>query len=106
MDSVLTTVETKVQDAVLTKIENLVISWVELAMMSANAYSGSGVDSVVRDPGRRDFRGKIKGLQMTASSRKNSHTDLNRNDETPDSLNVEGGNFSVDKRNFDRYRVP
>ena len=75
-------------------------------MKSANASSGSGVDSLVRDLDRRDFPGNIEALQMTASNRINSHTDLNRNDETRGSFTVEGGIFSVKERNFDRYRVP
>ena len=37
VDNVMTSVETRVQDAVLTEIENLVILTVELAMKSANA---------------------------------------------------------------------
>ena len=40
VDNVMTSVKTRVQDAVLTAIENLVIPRVELAMKSANAPSG------------------------------------------------------------------
>ena len=45
----MTAVESRVQDAVLTSIENLVIPLVELAMKSVNALSGRGVESVVLD---------------------------------------------------------
>ena len=41
VDSVMTTVETRVQFAVLTAIKKLVIPRVELAMKSVNASSGS-----------------------------------------------------------------
>ena len=61
----------------MTAIENFVIPRVELAMRSVNASSGHGVGSVL-DPNQGDFLGNIEGLQMTASSKINSHTDLNR----------------------------
>ena len=55
VDSVMITVKTRVQDAVMTVIENLVILRVELAVKSVNASSRSGVVSVVLDPARRNF---------------------------------------------------
>ena len=102
VDSVMTRVETRVQDAVLTALENLVIPRVELAMKSVNASSGRRVDSVVLDCDQRDFSGNIEGLQMTASSRVNSHTDLNRIDETRGNIIVERGDLLVNERNIDR----
>ena len=48
--NVLTTVETRIQDAVLTAIENIVIARVEFAMKSANASSGRSVDGNVLQP--------------------------------------------------------
>ena len=65
VDEVITLVEIRVQDAVLTAMENLVICRVELAMKSVDASSGRGMDSVVLDPDRRVFSGNIEGLQMT-----------------------------------------
>ena len=50
VDKVMTSVETRVQDVVLTAIENLVISRVELAMKSVNASSGRGAFNIVLDP--------------------------------------------------------
>ena len=47
------------------------------------------VGSVVLNPDQRVFAGNVEGLQMTASSRINSHTDLNRIDETCGSISVE-----------------
>ena len=46
-DSVMTVVETRVQDAVMTAIENLLITKGELATKSVNASSGHGVGTVV-----------------------------------------------------------
>ena len=81
VDNVMISVETRFQDAVLTATENLKIPRVELALKSANAPSGRSVDGNVLEPGHRDFLGNIEGLQMTDSSRMNSHTVLNRIDE-------------------------
>ena len=54
--SVMTTVETRVQDAAMTAIEHLVIPRVEQALNSVNASSGHGISSVVLDPDQRIFR--------------------------------------------------
>ena len=54
--SVMTTVETRVQDAVLTAIENLMIPGTELAMKSVNASSDRFMDTVVLDPDQRVFQ--------------------------------------------------
>ena len=47
VNDVMTTVETRVQDAVLFAIENPLIPRVELAMGSANASSGRKLDCIV-----------------------------------------------------------
>ena len=74
----MTAVETIVQDAVLTAIENLVNPTVELAMKSTNASSGRFVDGEVLGADERAFSITVEGLQMTASSAIHSHTDLNK----------------------------
>ena len=100
VDSVMTTVETRLHDAVLTAIESLVVFRIELAMKKVNASSARDIDSVVSDPDQRDFSGKIDGLQMDASARKNSKTDLKKIDETRGIFTVEVGDLSVNERNF------
>ena len=82
VDIVMTTVETRVQDAALTAIENLTISRVQLAMKSANASSGRSVDGNVLIPDQRGFWSNVESSQMTISSRIHSRTDLNRIDES------------------------
>ena len=82
VDNVMKSVETRVQDAVLTAIEILVIPRVELAVKSVNAHSEWSVDGNILEPHQRDFLGDIEGLRMTAFSRRNSHMDLSRIDET------------------------
>ena len=71
VDSVMVTLETTIQDAVLTAIENLVTSIAELAIKSANASSGRSLDGNVMEPDQRDFSGNVEDLQLTASIRKN-----------------------------------
>ena len=93
MDSVMTTVETRVQRVILR---------VELAMNSDNASSGRGVGSVMLDPDQRDFPGNIENLQMTVSIRIDSHTDLIVIDEARGNIAVEGGDLSVNGRYSDR----
>ena len=73
VDSVNTTVKTRVQDAVLTGREHLVFPREEWAMKSANASSGQSVDGNVLEPEQRVFSGNVEGLQMTTPSRKTSH---------------------------------
>ena len=57
-----TAVETRVQDAVLTAIENSVIAGIEPAMKSIKTSSGPDADSVVFDPDRKDFSENIESL--------------------------------------------
>ena len=67
--SVMSTVETRVQDAVMTSIESLVIPRVELAMKSANASSRGSLNVIVLEFDHRDFSEKVEGVQMIPSSR-------------------------------------
>ena len=77
VDRITTTVQRRVQDKVLTAIKSLVIPWEELALKSTNATWGRNVDGNVLALDKRDFSGQIEGLQKTASSKTDSHTDLN-----------------------------
>ena len=95
-------VEIRVQAAVLTAIETLIIPGVELAMKSVNASSGHGIGSVVSDLDQGDFSGNIAGLRMTPSTRINSDTDLNRIDESRGNITGEGGDLLFNERNIDR----
>ena len=74
----------------------------ELAVKSANASSGWSVDANVLEPDQRDFSGNIEGLPMTASSRINSRTDLNRIVETRCIFTVEEDDLLVNEKNIDR----
>ena len=74
--SEMTMVQTRVQDAAMTAIENLIFPKVKLAMKLFHASSRHRVGSVVMDRDRIGFSEKIEVLQMTTSSRVNSHIDL------------------------------
>ena len=102
VDCVMTTAETRIQDAVLFQIENLVIPRVELAMKSVIASCRRGLNSVVLDPDLRGVSGIIEGFQATASRRINSNTDLFSIDETRGNFMLQGGYLTVVERNFDR----
>ena len=64
--------------------------------------SSRNADSLVPDSDQGEVLGNIEGLQMTASSRINSNTSVNKIDETRVSIAVEGGDLLVNERNFDR----
>ena len=100
--SVMTKVETGVQDAILTTIQSSMIPRVELSMKSANASSGRSVDGTVLEPDHRYFSRKIEGFQMTAASKINSHIDLKTVEETRGNITAEGGYLLVNEKRFDR----
>ena len=97
VDNVMTTDETRVQDAVLTAIETLLIPRVEMAKKSAHAAPGRSFDGDVLDLDQRDFPDNIAGLQLIASSGISSRMDLNRIDETRGNNFVEGGDLLVNE---------
>ena len=96
------TVETRIQDALLTAIENSVIPRVELTMKSTNASSERSFNGNVLEPDQIVFSGDVECLQMTASSRIHSRTDLKMIDETRGNITVEGVDFLVNEQNIDR----
>ena len=75
---------------------------VEFAMKPTNAPSERSVDGNVLEPDQRDFLGNIEGVQMNASSRIHSRTDLNKIDETRGNITVEEGDLVVSEKNIDQ----
>ena len=102
VDNVMTRIEARFQDAVLTAIEKSFIPRMELVLNSANASTGRSIDNNVLETDQRDLSGIIQGLQMTAPRRIKSRTDLNRIDETRGSITVNEGDFLVNENCFDR----
>ena len=72
-------------------------------MKSVNASSGRDTANVVPDPIERDF-GTIEGLQINASTTKNSNTHSNRIAETRGNITVEVCDLSIHERNSDRQK--
>ena len=95
-------VETSVYEAILSAMDNLVISRMELAMRSVGISSACNPSSAVCDPDEKDFSGITNGLQMTASSRFNSTANFNGIDEARGNITVEEGDLPVSERNPDR----
>ena len=102
VDAVMTMRETRVQDAILPAMEELVNPRVELAMKSVNASPEREIDSVVPDPNQKYFLGKIESFRMIASITIISNTDLNKIDENCGNITAEGGDLSVNGTKFDR----
>ena len=71
-------------------------------MKSANASSVRSVDGKVLEPEPRDYSGVVQVLQMTALSRIQSRTDLNRIDEIRGNITSEEGDLVVNGKNIDR----
>ena len=84
-------------DAILGAMEKSI--GVELAMKSANASSTHSCSSVMFQPGQGGF---AEGLHITACSILNSHTNLNKNDESRVDNTDEVNDLSVSERKFDR----
>ena len=96
-------VESRMHDAILTAIDNVVIPRVELAVKSITGSAGHGTSSEVQNPDRRDFLGNIRNtLVMSASSRLDLDNELNRNDETRNDVDLEEGDFPALNFNYDR----
>ena len=97
--SVMKTVGIKVQHAVLTAMQSLMIHRKGVAMKSANASSARSLDGNVLEPDQREFLGTVDERQFNTSTRINSHTDLSIIDETRGNITVEGVDLAVNKRN-------
>ena len=85
----------------MTAIEVLVIPEMELAIKPANAPSGRSVDANVLELDQWNILGTIEGLRMTASSRKNSRTDLIMIAETRGNITVEKSDLLVIQKKSD-----
>ena len=104
VQSVMATVRTRTDDAILTAIEKLVVLRVSLAMKSVNTSSGRDTKkNVLPVLDERDFSENIQRLQMTASSRINSNTALNMFDGICGNIRIEIVDLSVNEKNFDQH---
>ena len=87
-------VENCMHDAILTAMKNVVIPWIEMAVRSITGSSGSGPNSIVQSPDRRDFARKIEKTPLrSASSWLDLKIEHNGIDGTPDNDNSKEGDF-------------
>ena len=97
------TVENRMQDAILTAIDDVVIPRNEMAVKSITGSKGHGKEGEVQNADRTDFCGKIRNTSlMSASSWLSLDNELNRNDETRNDVDFKDGNFPALKPNYDR----
>ena len=101
MRNIVDTVEDKIQNAVLTAIDNIVTPKIELAIRSINASSGRDVTSASGDSERREYEG-INASFENASANNRTLGMANTNDETRHDFHDGVSELPVLEAQFDR----
>ena len=101
MSNIVDTVEDRIQNAILTAIENIVAPKIELAIRSINASSGRDATSVSANSERRERVG-INASFENASKNNDTIDASNVNDETRQNIPEEVSELSVPETRFDR----
>ena len=101
MNNIVDTVEDRIQNAILTAIENIVTPKIELAIRSINASSGRDATSVCADSERKERVG-INASFDNASKNNDTLDVSNVNDETRHNIPDEVSKLSVPLTHFDR----
>ena len=101
MSNFVDTVENRIQNAILTAIDNIVAPKIELAIRSINASSGRDVTSVSANSELREHAG-INASFENASENNNKLNATNENDETRQNIHDEVCELSVPGTHFDR----
>ena len=101
MSKIVDRVEDRIQNAILTTIDNIVTPKIVLAIRSINASSGRDVTSVSANSERREHVG-INTSFENASENNNTLGVLNKNDETRHNISDEVSGLSVPETRFDR----
>ena len=101
MSNIIDTVENRIQNAILTAIDNFVAPKIELAIRSINASSGRDVTSVSANSERREQVG-INASFENASGNNITLGVSNVNDETRHNIPEEVSELSVPETHFDR----
>ena len=102
MNNIVDTVEDKIQNAILTAIDNIVAPKIELAVRSINASSGRDATSVSANSERREHGG-INASIENASENNSTLGITNINDETRHNIQDEVSELSVQGTHFDRH---
>ena len=101
LTNIVETVEDRIQNAILTAIDNIVAPKTDLAMRSINISSGRDVTSVSANSERREHAG-INAFFENASESNNKLNTANENDGTRRNIHDEVSELSVTGTNFDR----
>ena len=101
MNNIFDTVGDRIQNAILTAIDNIVAPKIELAIKSISASSGRDVTSVSVNSERREHAG-INASFENASGNNDTQVISKVNDETRHSITEEVSEFSVPETHFDR----
>ena len=101
MNNIVDTVEDRIQNAILTAIDNIVAPKIELAIRSISASSGRDVTSVSVNSERGEHAG-INASFENASGNNDTQVISKVNDETRHSFTEEVSELSVPETHFDR----
>ena len=101
MNNIVDTVEDRIQNAILTAIDNIIVPKIELAIRSVNASSGRDVTSVTANSERGERVG-INASFENASENNNTLHVPSVSDETRLNIPDEVGELSVPETRFDR----
>ena len=101
MNNIVETVEDRIQNAILTAIDNIVAPKIELAIRSIKTSSGRDMTSVSANSERREYAG-INAFFKNASENNNKLNTTNENDETRRNIHDEVSELSVPGTLFDR----
>ena len=101
MSNIGNTVENRIQNSILTAVDNIVAPKNELAIRSINASSGRDATSVLANSKSRERMG-INASFENASENNNTLNVTNVNDETRQNIHDEVSELSVPRTHFDR----
>ena len=101
MSNIVDTIEDRIQNAILTAIDNIIATKIELAIRSINASSGRDATSVSTNSERREHAGII-AYSENASRNNDTHGVSSVNDETRHNVPDEVSELSVPETHFDR----
>ena len=101
MSNIVDTVEDRIQNAILTAIDNIVAPKIELAIRSKNASSGRDATSVSANSERKEHLGMNTSFE-NVSGNNNTLGVSNVNDETRRNIPDEVSELSVPETHFDR----
>ena len=99
MSNIVDTVEDRIQNAILTAIDNIVAPKIELAIRSKNASSGRDVTNVTANSKIGEHVGSIASFENASGNNNTLHVP-NVDDETRHNIPHQVSEFSVTKKTF------